>query len=337
MSAVPADKCHIPPAFWRVMKDAGVAPEMLLRHAQLPATLHLNAKACVSTSQYFGLWTAIEQLMPVPGLGIRLVEALDTAANPPSILVAYHGRDYRDGLIRLARFKQLCTPEQLVCEERHGECAITIKWLLAQQPIPAMVTDVTCATLLELGRRATGHQIVPSRVELARPNVPVDVLQAYFKCPIVYDAAADVVVLRSADLNRPFRGHNPELLNLLTPALASALQELQALGTIGEQVKIVLKRSLASGRPELAKVARDLGMSERTLQRRITEDGTTFRTLLIEARRELAHQLLAGADASLEEAAYMLGYQDVNAFHRAFKDWEGVSPGEWRELRGISG
>jgi AraC-like DNA-binding protein len=336
MSMIPADKCHVPPSFWREMKRAGLPPEVLLREARLPATLHLNAQACVTTAQYFALWKAIEQLMPEPGLGIRLTEALDTAANPPSILIAFHGRDYRDGLIRLARFKQLCTPEQLLYDERKGECAITINWLYANEPIPLMVTDVTLATLIELGRRGTGHRIIPSRVELARPAPMTEVFRAYFECPITYDAAADVVVLKSADLDRPFRGHNPELLSLLTPALASALAELHALGTIGEQVKIVLKRSLASGRPELAQVARDLGMSDRTLQRRITEDGTTFRILLTEARQELAHQLLSSADASLEEAAYLLGYQDVNAFHRAFKEWEGITPGEWRERRASS-
>jgi AraC-like DNA-binding protein len=315
------------------MKHAGLPPEVLLREARLPATLHLNAQACVTTAQYCALWKAIEQLMPEPGLGIRLTEALDTAANPPSILIAFHGRDYRDGLIRLARFKQLCTPEQLLYDEQKGECAITSQWLYATEPIPVMVTDVTLATLIELGRRGTGHRIIPSRVELARPAPKTEVLRDYFECPITYDAAADVVVLKATDLDRPFRGHNPELLSLLTPALASALAEIRALGTIGEQVKIVLKRSLASGRPELSQVARDLGMSDRTLQRRITEDGTTFRVLLTEARQELAHQLLSSADTSIEEVAYLLGYQDVNAFHRAFKEWEGITPGEWRERR----
>jgi AraC-like DNA-binding protein len=336
MSARPADKCHIPPSFWQDMKRAGIPPEMLLRQARLPATLHLNAQACVTTAQYFELWKAIELLLPEPGLGIRLIEALDTAANPPWILIAYHGRDYRDGLIRLARFKQLCAPEQLLCDEQDGECVITLQWPYSNDRAPAMVTDVTFATMAELGRRGTGHRIIPTRVELARPAPETCVFQAYFECPIAYDAPADALVLKSTDLDRPFRGHISELLRLRPPALASALEEIHALQTIGEQVKIVLKRSLASGRPELSQLARDLGMSDRTLQRRITEEGTTFRILLTHARQELARQLLSADDANLEAVAYLLGYQDVNAFHRAFKDWEGVTPGRWRERRGTS-
>ena len=78
----------------------------------------------------------------------------------------------------------------------------------------------------------------------------------------------------------------------------------------------------------------DLGLSERTLQRRITEEGTTFRALLLEARRSLGRQLLESPDCDIQEVAFLLGYQDANAFHRAFKEWEGVSPARWRALQG---
>ena len=333
MSAMPADKCKVPPALWRGMTRAGLPPEALLRQARLPATLHLNADAFVTTAQFFSLWKAIEQLMPEPGLGLRLFEALDTAALPPSTLAAFHARDYRDGLLRLTRFKHLCTPEQLLCDEGNSECTISVQWLHASEPTPAMATDVTFAAMVELGRRGTGQRLTPIRVELARPNPKSEVYWAYFDCPIRYDAAADVLVLKLADLERPFPGHNPELLDMLTPALASMLGELHAQSSVGEQVKVVLKRSLASGRPELSQVARDLGMSERTLQRRITEDGTTFRALLIEARQELARQLLSVPDTGIDEVAFLLGYQDTNAFYRAFREWEGVTPAQWRELR----
>src|SRR5579871_2607493 len=148
IGTISADRCHIPPAFWREIKRAGLPPEVLLREARLPETLHLNARALVTTAQYFALWRVIERMLPQPGLGIRLIEALDTAANPPSVLIAYHGRDFRDGLIRLARFKRLCTPEQLLHDERKAECVITFRWLYTSEPIPEMLTDVGLATVL---------------------------------------------------------------------------------------------------------------------------------------------------------------------------------------------
>ena len=333
MGNISADRCKVPPALWRAMERAGFPPEALLRQARLPATLHLNGEAFVTTAQFFALWKAIEQLMPEPGLGIRLVEALDIAALPPSTLAAFYARDYRDGLARLARFKQLCTPEQLSCDEGQSECTVTVEWLYATEPTPAIATDIALATLVELGRRGTGQRLTPSRVELVRTKPDSQVYQTYFDCPIRFGAAADVLVLKTTDLDRPFSGHNPELLGMLTPALMSMLEEFEAHSSVGDQVKVVLKRGLASGRPELSQVARDLGMSERTLQRRITEEGTTFRGLLTEARQELARQLLSVPGIGIDEVAYLLGYQDTNAFYRAFREWESVTPAQWRELR----
>jgi AraC-like DNA-binding protein len=336
MGANPPDKCRVPPAFWRGLAQAGLPSEALLRQARLPATLHLNKQAVITTAQFFALWKAIEQLIPEPGLGIRLIEAMETAAHPPSTLVAFHARDYRDGLVRLARFKHLCTPEELRWDDHKDECRITVKWLYASEPTPAIATDVAFATFMELGRRGTGQRLAPSRVELRSPDPKTRVYRDYFGCPLRYGAAADVLVLKPSDLDRRFLSHNPEMLEMLTPALSSALEALKAPGSVGEQVKVALKRSLASGRPELPQIARDLGLSERTLQRRITEEGTTFRDLLSDARQELGRQLLSAQDMSINEIAYLLGYQDTNAFHRAFREWEGVTPARWREAHAAS-
>lgn len=206
------------------------------------------------------------------------------------------------------------------------------EWLYATEPEPSISVDVDFATLVELGRRGTGQRLTPVRVEFQRKNQKSDVHRLYFGCPIRYGQSRNAMILKSADLDRPFPGHNPELLELLTPALASALGEIQARSSIREQVKIVLKRSLASGRPELSAVAFDIGISERTLQRRITDEGTTFRVLLVEARQELGRQLLSDPSAEIEEAACLSGYQDTSSFHRAFREWEGVTPNRWREL-----
>lgn len=332
MSGAAADRCKVPRAFWQTVERIGVPPAALLRQARLPATLHLNEQGYVTTAQYFALWKALEELKPEVGLGIKLVERADTAVHPPSSLAAFYARDYRDGLLRIARFKRLCSPEQPQVAEGRNECTITVQWPYASEPEPAISTDVTFATLVELGRRGTGQHLTPLRVELVRPRPKSDVYQKYFECPIRFGAARNALILKPADLERPFPGHNQELLEILTPALASALGELQARSSIREQVKVVLKRSLASGRPELSDVARDLGLSDRTLQRRITEEGASFRELLIEARQELGRQLLSDPSAEIDEVACLLGYQDASSFYRAFRYWEGVTPSRWREL-----
>ena len=334
-NVAPADKCKVPPAFWRAVAQIGVPPAALLRQARLPATLHLEGQqGLVTTAQFFALWRALEELTGDSALGLKLVTEAATAAHPPSSLAAFHARDYRDGLHRLARFKRLCTPEQFHIVEAQDECLITNAWLHATEPEPAIATDAAFATLVELGRRGTGQHLTPRRLEFLRPGPGHDEHRRYFDCEIRYGTPRNALVLKAADLDRPFPGHNPELLDMLTPSLAAALGELQARSSVPAQVKVVLKRSLASGRPDLADVACELGMSERTLQRRITDEGTTFRDLLVEARQELGRQFLADPSTDIDEVACLLGYQDTSSFYRAFRDWEGITPNRWRELHG---
>jgi AraC-like DNA-binding protein len=114
--------------------------------------------------------------------------------------------------------------------------------------------------------------------------------------------------------------------------LEAELQAQNANSDVGAQVKHTLKRSLAGKRPTLQHIARELRMSVRTLQRRLTDAGITFQQLVEDTRRELARHYLKHSAVELNEAAYLLGYEDANSFFRAFHLWEGTSPGEWRTL-----
>jgi AraC-like DNA-binding protein len=99
-------------------------------------------------------------------------------------------------------------------------------------------------------------------------------------------------------------------------------------------VKDALKRSLAGRRPAVRDVAQELGLSARTLQRRLTDEGFTFQQLLEDTRRELARHYLKQSAVELPEAAFLLGFGDANSFFRAFQVWEGTSPTEWRTRAG---
>jgi len=116
----------------------------------------------------------------------------------------------------------------------------------------------------------------PKRVELKRKAEATRVHEAYFKCPVKFGARRNILVLHTADLDRPFPTHNAELLEVLDPQLDKALKERRAQRSITEQVKWILKRLLAGARPDVSAVAGELGLSDRTLQRRIDDDGTTF-------------------------------------------------------------
>src|SRR5207247_860879 len=147
---------------------------------------------------------------------------------------------------------------------------------------------------------------------------------------LLLKAERNVLGFRSIELDRPFTTHNAELLKVLGAQLQTEIQARNASADVGEQVKQTLKQSLAGRRPTLQHVAKDLRLSVRTLQRRLTDAGITFQQLVEETRRELAHHHLKQSTVELNEVAYLLGYEDANSFFRAFHLWEGTSPGEWR-------
>lgn len=332
MSRDLSDRCRLPQAFWRAAERMGLPAPALLRQAKLPATLHIAPDAWLTTAQYFDLWRAVEALSQDEAIGLRMTVETDTAMHPPATMSAFFARDYRDGLHRLARFKRLCTPEELSVTESGGEARIAVRWLHTDEAEPDAAADVTFAALLQLGRRGTGRHITPVRVEMIRHEPVSDVHRSYFNAPIRTGCPQNAMVLKCDDLDLHFAGHNPELLAILEPALGASLGEIEAQSSLPEQVKILIKRRIASGKPEISEVARQLGMSERTLQRRITEQGSNYRALVEQARQELGRDLLSDKRNGIEEIAFLLGFQDTGSFYRAFRAWEGVTPAQWRGM-----
>ncbi len=154
--------------------------------------------------------------------------------------------------------------------------------------------------------------------------------EAHFGCSVKLGARQNTLVFDRADFDRPFHTHNPALWAAVAPQLEAELSQALSSKAIGEQVKGVLKRLLAGRRPGIVDVAKELRLSSRTLQRRLAEEGATFQQVTQEARRELARHYLLHSSLELNEAAYLLGYEDAHSFFRAFQQWEGSSPGQWR-------
>jgi AraC-like DNA-binding protein len=155
-------------------------------------------------------------------------------------------------------------------------------------------------------------------------------LERHFGCRVRFKAGRNALIFRTSDLDLPFVTHNEELVTMIGAQLDSELNARNTSRNIGERVKDVLKRSLAGRRPTLHDVAKEIGVGERTLQRRLTGEGITFQQLLEDTRRELARHYLQQHAIELNEAAFLLGFEDANSFFRAFQEWEGTSPGEWR-------
>lgn len=330
MTSHASDRIKIPLGFWAGLQELGISAHEVVRRARLPLTI-INEPAGVTIVQYFNIWQAYSDLVGDISKGIiKLTTAFETAHYPPSVLATYHARDYREALNRMARYKQLCPPESLRMTEESEICMIDLDWQYDGQSGPAMLIGITLANLLELGRRGTGQHLTAKLVEFLHPMGDVKTLEAYFGCRIRIGAECNRLTLYRRDLNRPFISYNEELLEILTPALDRTLDERQCGSSIIETVKWILKRSLMGGRPNIQTVASELGMSDRTLQRRLKDLSTSFKQLLTQARHEQALEYLADPSLEIKEVAFLIGYEDQNSFYRAFRLWEGSTPTHWR-------
>ncbi|MEK5234274.1 helix-turn-helix domain-containing protein [Paenibacillus sp. FSL L8-0470] len=318
-----------PSGFWSGLQQLGVAPRDVARRAGLPLTVITEPK--VTAAEYFAIWQAFSDLIgDIAKAIIGLVSVFETAQFPPDVLATYHARDYRDALCRMARYKQMCPPEKLLIMEEGEECTIELEWQHTEESGPEVLVGITLAYLLELGRRGTGKALNARRVEFSRPMGDVHTLEAYFGCPIQIGTSRNRLTLRRQDLDIPFATYNEELLEILTPVLDRTLNEKQNTTSITETVKWIIKRSLMGGLLDIQSVAKELNMSDRTLQRRLTEEATSFKHLLTQARHEQARTYLADPSLDIKEVACLVGYENQNSFYRAFRIWEGETPSHWR-------
>lgn len=324
------DKIKIPTAFWEGLRRVGIAPANLIGSAQIPVSA-IQDGASVSTAQFFAMWQTLVDISNDPAIGLRLATGLEGAVMPPSFLAAYYARDFRDALQRVARFKRLCAPEEIVINEREEHCDIAVKWTHAEGlAAPPALIDATFASILELGRKGTSAPLVPFSVELARPESARDFYEQYYGCRVRFAAETNLLSFHLADLEKTFASYNTELLDILIPELERRLEQQSHWATLAEQIRWVLRRRLTAGRPDIRSVATELAMSERSLQRKLTEEGLTFQGLLGETRHQLALEYLTDETLTIIEVAYMLGYDDQNSFFRSFRLWEKQTPSAWR-------
>jgi AraC-like DNA-binding protein len=317
----------------RKLKELGLSPEAVLRHAGLPIALFNSDRILVSTDQFFALHRGIAEASNDPAIGLKLGTEERVERYDPVKLAALSARSFRDAVERSARYKQLTCPEEIRLLEGRNECAVQFMWLLAHEQEPALLVDVCFAWILALAQRGTGRAIHPKRIELQRPPINRELYEAHFRCPVKFKAAQNSLVFSKSDIELPFVTYNADLLATVAPQLEAELNEQLAQKNLNEQAKAILKQLLAGQRPAIQDLARELHLSTRTLQRRLTEQGISFQRVLDEARRELAHHYLLHSSRELNETAYLLGYEDANSFFRAFRQWEGTTPGEWRLLK----
>jgi AraC-like DNA-binding protein len=151
-----------------------------------------------------------------------------------------------------------------------------------------------------------------------------------FDCEVLFNQPASGFRFLESALDELFPQANERLLQMLLDHATTILANLDQSQVVAQKVKNLLRLVLKQRTPSSGIIAEMLGMSSRTLQRKLGEEGTSYKDLLNELRVELALYYLQNTDLSLESIAYQLGYAEARSFYRGFKQWTGRTAGSYR-------
>lgn len=197
--------------------------------------------------------------------------------------------------------------------------------------LAAEAVDAFAYVTVRMCRGLWGPQFVPNHVRLCRPT-PADTAPyaAAFRAPIEFAADENAIYFDAGALESPLEGAHPELARQNDEVAAQYLAQFENPG-VQTRVRGILLEQLTHGEPSQEKVATALQMSARSLQRRLSEEGLTYKMLLDQTRRELALAYIADARYALNEITYLLGFSDASSFTHAFQRWTGQSPSAYRK------
>jgi AraC-like DNA-binding protein len=191
--------------------------------------------------------------------------------------------------------------------------------------------ETIMASLVHFLRAVVGESFTPIRVRLPhRSTARTPALERYFGCPVLHEAGEASTEFPTELLDRPLPGADPVLVAYLRKQADALVQQLGSSNTLSQECARRIAERLGSGEPSQTTIARQMGMSERTLQRRLHAEGTSFNALLEESRRSIAFSYLADRKLAAYEVSFLLGYSEPATFFRAFKRWTGKTPQEYR-------
>ncbi len=191
--------------------------------------------------------------------------------------------------------------------------------------------EQTVAEVVRLSREVSPRAFAPEAVYFKHPSPGTTTAhEKYFECPVYFDADRDGLKVSKATLTMANRLGDPAISQFFDAHMEQELRELPDDNALDKRVRIQISQALSEGVPSIAEVALRLGMSGRTLQRRLSEQDLSFKTLVDESRRQLAERLLNATEYAINEIAFLTGFSEQSAFNRAFKRWAGKTPRSYR-------
>lgn len=238
-------------------------------------------------------------------------------------------------LANFARYSRVASPALAVDKSRlQDDGAIRWEYMISPSQERRQYVEFSTASLLHTLRRFTVAPISPRQVWFQHNRrTQIEEIEAYFGCKVEFGAATNGFEFSAKDLDLSLSSADEQLLSVLQSygdqVLADMARQLPGLVV---EVERIIAEQLGAGPVTLDTVAARMGMSPRTLSRKLAAEGTSFFRLLEDLRKSLSKSYLRDSNLVLAEIAFLLGYSGLGSFNDAFKRWTGLSPGQFRTV-----
>ena len=314
-----------------LLHDAGLDPDAIAGAAQIDRTLLDRPEGRVPTEKVSAVWRTAVALSGDPA--ICMVGARSPKPGNFNVVgfAMLSSHSLYAALQSFSRHMRLVSDAAQIELEDVGE-EVRVKFHLfgGRSPTPRQRVEFDLLVILTFCRWVSGRQVTPIRTRFIRPSCDyADRLGEAFDCPVLFDSLYDGFVFQRKDLESPLPAANPIMARVHDSVVQQRLAMFDSAG-LSVRVRDELARRLVEGEPRRSAIADALHLSDRTLRRRLQEEGASFEKLLDATRCDFAQYYLAQPNLSLAEIAYLLGFGDQSAFFRASRRWFGISPGQLR-------
>lgn len=321
-----ADRYLLETAWQILFKDMDVSPQDVLYYAQLPLDLLSRKSPTVTGDEFFRLWNGLAQaLRHEPTFPLRLARTITPEIFSPPIFACLCSRNLNMALQRIAHYKPLVAPVHLKIEQNAQQTVVVINSVPNLRPLPQSLIAFELAFWVQIARIATRERIIPLHVYANMELVEPESYEAFFGTRPEF-SDFNGLAFSANDASKPFLTVNDSMWSIFEPELNKRLQSLNQESFFHERVRACLVEIMASGQISMDDVASRLAVSNRTLQRRLQGEGTSFQKVLDNLRKDLALHYLTSTDYSSGQIAFLLGYEEPNSFYRSFRVWTGKTP-----------
>lgn len=319
---------------WKLLEDNNEDPLTLFSRLQLDPELMYHSGGRYPRDTVMELWQEAAKNIKDPCFGLLAAESWHPSNFGTLGYALLMSTSLRETLLRLIRFNRVVTDEPIAeaeLFEKDDTLIYTITYRSSSDfHVPAR-EDAMMAWLVSMLRVNYQKPFAPVSVHFTheKPSCSAKFYE-FFQCPVFFNSATTAMELTIKEADTILPSANKELAEFNDQVMTKYL-ETKASSSIVTKVKKIIVEHLPTGNATVERVAIDLFMSKRKLQRMLQDEGTTFFNLINETRKDIAKQYVKDKEMDLTEIAFLLGFAEQSTFSRSFKRWTGKSPSLFRK------